>query len=346
MKKLFALMLLCTTVAFAGCSKDDNNNEQPEPEPKITDRFQNEDQVDGSTSEKAYIIKNAEQLTLLAERMNGEDGAKWRDKCYKMVNDIDFGTEEVEWEPIAPSGMKIDGMRPMATFCGEFDGGNYTIKGKLLFSGNGNNGIFASLNYGGKVKNLRIEGQMRGSASGRSLGVIVGSMSGGSVIHCHNAAEFIAEGTYIGGIVGICSTIEGNYKNEVIACTNTGTISSKSFQGSEGAIVGSILYGTVIGCINKGEVVNACSIVGYGNGNQIPSCCWSSASTLRNGFVSFKHSYFKKIEGSTGQDEETVFSGSHPTAEQITDMNTAWQKADAACEYQFNAITGEIEKKP
>lgn len=62
--------------------------------------FENEGEpgIDGSSWDKAYTIKNKEQLVLLATRVNGDQSDSWNRKYYKLLDNIDLGT--MEWSPI------------------------------------------------------------------------------------------------------------------------------------------------------------------------------------------------------------------------------------------------------
>lgn len=321
-----------------------------------TDKFDNEadTNIDGSSWDKAYEIATKEQLTLLATRINNEN-ATWTTNFYKLTADIDFGADNTAvWTPI---GNEI------APFLGRFDGGNKAIKGKLTADASVIRfGIFGCTNNA-EIKNVRFEGTMDTSkaTSLQFLGGIAGNIDYTTITNCSNTADLSSDGK-MGGIVGT------SQESKVMVCVNSGTITSTSIkiENLAGGIVGGG-NGSIIGCINKG--LNISSINGATGGitsRGTPIACWSIATTITTtnfykgaivgkvllsaGGVA-KSCYWKEISGVLGYAEgsatdlEHFGSADKPTAEQIADMNKAWAEADANREYQFNATTGEIEKK-
>ena len=315
---------------------------------KVTEiTFENEGEagIDGSSWDKAYTIKNKEQLVLLATRVNGDQASTWNNKYYKLLGNIDL--ETMEWTPI--------GIRNKY-FCGNFDGAGYSISGALTIK---DTELYAGIFGDGRgvtIQNLSFKGSIseHKNADGR-FGSIIGQAAQSRIVNCHNTAALT--GNYVGGIVG-CS-LNGT---TIIACSNSGAIT-----GSQA--VGGITGGEavdIIGCFNTANIIGTGTNTAAGGITGIGSvtACWSTSNTItstssrKGGIVGWaypkkvEYCYWKTIAGinqavgmGTAENCE-AFSGDAPSTAQIKAMNDAWQAADANREYQFNATTGMIEKKP
>ncbi len=308
--------------------------------------FENEGEagIDGSSWDKAYTIKNKEQLVLLATRVNGNQSSTWNNKYYKLLGNIDL--ETMEWTPIGSSSLN-------KSFYGNFDGAGYSISGALTIKDTERNaGIFGA-GRGVTIQNLSFKGSIseHKNADGR-LGSIIGQATQSRIVNCHNTASLV--GYYVGGITGASSG------STITACSNSGTISGKGV----GGIISDGNGSSTIGCLNtadiKGLDASAGGIIGVGS----VTACWSTANTItstsnrKGGIVGWaypdktEYCYWKTIAGinkaaGSGTAENcAAFSGDTPSEVQIKAMNDAWQAADATREYQFNATTGMIEKKP
>ena len=174
------------------------------------------------------------------------------------------------------------------------------------------------------------------------------------IVNCHNTAAQTGVNN-VGGIIG------GNVSGTIIACSNSGLITGKSV----GGIAGYANRSNIIGCFNTANAMGIDSFAGAIAGicNKV-TACWSAASAItstdsrKGGIVGWvfsdkaEYCYWKTTAGissaaGSGNSENcAAFSGDAPSAVQIKAMNDAWQAADATREYQFNATTGMIEKKP
>ena len=307
--------------------------------------FENEGEadIDGSSWDKAYTIKNKEQLVLLATRVNGDQSGTWNSKYYKLLGNIDLGT--MEWTPI---GIRYK------YFLGNFDGAGYSISGTLTIKDTEQYaGIFGN-GRGITIQNLSFKGSIseHKNADGR-LGSIIGQATQSRIVNCHNTASLV--GYYVGGIVGC-----GIDETTIIACSNSGVIT-----GSQAA--GGITGGegvNIIGCFNAANIIGTKTVAGGIAGVGSITACWSAANTItstesRKGGITgwaypnkTEYCYWKTIAGinkvvGVGNSENcAAFGGDTPSTDQIKAMNDAWQAADTTREYQFNATTGMIEKKP
>ena len=294
--------------------------------------------IDGSSWEKAYTIKTKKQLALLATRVKNEN-YEWNSKFYKMIADIDLGATNTEaWTPIGLSGFN---------FNGHFDGGNFTVSGKLIAAVSERYfGIFGFSGSDSEIKNLNFSGTMDATSATSLyfLGSIVGYTEG-DIIHCSNSGNLTTVKGALGGIAG------GNVK-PCIACSNNG-----SLQG--GDQVFGISY-QAIGCKNtaaslSGGQTYVGGISGY---KQVVIACWSSTTTITGSYVGAiigraaegtTSCYWKEASGLDGCAFGTMtnsgsFTGNAPTADQIAAMNAAWEVAQpTGREYKFDA-NGDIVK--
>ena len=174
-------------------------------------------------------------------------------------------------------------------------------------------------------------------------------------MNCHNTAALINKGQYVGGIVGFGG-------GTIIACSNSGAITNNETNSFTGGIAGTNDR-IIIGCFNTASIVGNNQVGGIVGSCREITTCWSAANTItatgdranKGGIAASpqkaKYCYWKAIDGISGTSTGNVenceaFSGDTPSADQIKAMNDAWQAADADREYQFNATTGMIEKKP
>lgn len=308
--------------------------------------FENEGEagIDGSSWDKAYTIKTKAQLALLATRVNGDQSDSWNSKYYKLLGNIDLGT--MEWAPIGS-------LKAGKFFSGNFDGAGYSISGTLTMKDTeACAGIFGCV-VQATIRNLSFKGNINECKNATYLGSIVGYASEAQIVNCHNTAPISGAGA-VGGIASY------NGHGAIIACSNSGTVTGNSVGGIVGGAGGS----DIIGCINTANVMGSSDTGGIANQGDKVIACWSAASTItstdnKGGIAGFanktKYCYWKAIDGissaiggAAAENAENceTFSGDTPSADQIKAMNDAWQAADANREYQFNATTGMIEKKP
>ena len=151
--------------------------------------FDNEGEagIDGTTEEKAYEIRTAEQLALLAYRINtSSTNSTYCSLYYVQTADIDLSAHY--WEAVGTSSYY---------FSGHYDGGEYTISGLYTKSGSS-----SSYSYQG------LFGYVRGQSSStkatiKNVGITDSNIQGSS---------------YIGGVVGYA------WYSTVTNCYNTGNI--------------------------------------------------------------------------------------------------------------------------
>lgn len=335
----------------------------------------------GSESSQ-FEISNAAELKEFALLVNGDSeamnkaGADVRPDfagvTVTQTRDIDLGTN-VEWAPIGNSDSHA--------FKGTFDGNGKKVTGSLIPSLPERGYRFGIFGYieNATIKNVHFEGTMLvermvlDDYCSYNMGSIVGEAVGSTIINCSNTTDLkpTAEGINLGGIVGIARD-----ESKVIACVNSGSIKGNALVGG---IAGEA--DIVMGCINKGSSIIADGPAYYGVGgicasvNQDVKACWSIADeiihntgdkmrwgaliggfSMSNDNSKMTDCYWKLMTGSgsdlsaigenqVGRIENCSSFTAVPTAPQIEAMNNTWNAADPSREYQFNAATGEIEKK-
>ena len=164
------------------------------------------------------------------------------DAHYKMVADIVFTDED-----FAEGGLFYNngtGWEPIGTFSGTFNGDGHTISNLYIkdtaASSDMDIGLFSISS--GTIKNL---------------GMVDTSISLSSFNAC-------------------CGSVVGNNSGAIIACYNTGSVTSGRYTGG----IAGYNSGTIINCYNSGKILGSaesadlCSggIVGYSNGGIISQC--------------------------------------------------------------------------
>lgn len=198
-----------------------------------------------------YLISNAKELALLAEKVNNGDTA-YNSKSYKLTADIYVSGKN--WTAI---GTNND------LFSGTFDGDGHVISGININKPNeSNQGLFG--NSDGIIKNVGVEDSI---IIGYSNVAGVCAFSLGRIENCYNTGDVRALAQCAGGICG--------YSNgDIYNCYNTGTISGDALSGGICGDIGNYLISC---CYNAGKVsgrVYAGSICGSSYGS-IADCYYS-----------------------------------------------------------------------
>lgn len=147
------------------------------------------------TPEDPYQISTAQELRLLAERVNAGD-KKYNAAHYLLTADINLsedlcaGTSD-DWGEYTPIGSSVEN-----PFWGTLDGGFHMISGMWIGSDTEAQycGLVGVLD-GGTVKNLIVEGTIQGR---KTSGGIVGWNKGGKVINCMSACGLGMGGGLVG----------------------------------------------------------------------------------------------------------------------------------------------------
>lgn len=260
---------------------------------------------DGGSGTKSdpYQIATAEQLALLAEKVNGGD-KEAASACYVLTADItvnggsffeEWGEEppQYRWTAIA------DGRDGAAQFSGVFDGAGHSIIGLYLYgentvdtqkTGNYYLGLFGALESA-TIKDVTVTESYLGS-TGRvpSCGGIAAQAWNSSVSGCTAdillVCEEAAQGT--GGVLGSA------HDTTVADCTNKGAIRHGGTLGTEtvGGVVGLAVDVSLTGCVNEGDV-SGCGLIGGIVGSlgdldlacELTNCSNGGAVTATDGMV-------------------------------------------------------------
>ena len=197
-----------------------------------------------------------------------------------LEGDIDVAISS--WIPIGTH--EAPAMDPIA-FTGTFDGNGHTIKNIHIvdrtynptpagdYRSSADVGLFARLDSGGTVKNLKVTGSVSGGEMGINVGGIVGANNGGIVTNCTFSGSVNGGSAInVGGIVGQNSSsvtdctfssgslsgsgnvggIVGQNNSSVTDCTNTSGFIISGSDNNFGGVVGNN-SGTVENCSNSGS---------------------------------------------------------------------------------------------
>ena len=259
------------------------------------------DWAGSGTKDDPYIITIAEQLDLMAERVNGSEGS-YASAWYELGADISYthGTafNDHNFDGI---GLYDDEAGVYQSFNGHFDGKGYTISGIRLYKGdeeeedddgnlllvNSYKGLFGWIDSGAEVKNVTLRDARITGHTG--VGGIVG-LNSGTVVGCHVGSDVIIhalaeDASDHGGIAGY-------NMGTVTQCVSaaTVTIDDGSTFGYTNGPAGCQYYGGIVGYndpegtmsgnLALGATVSAAANETYG------AIAGRSSGTLQNNFYS------------------------------------------------------------
>lgn len=202
-----------------------------------------------------------------------------------LENDI---TISDEWAPI---GVYSNTTGSARSYLGTFDGNQHTVTFNSDVNITGQSiGMFAKISTGCEIKNLVIDGFVKGSASNLLYGGgIVGYSEGGNIQNCVNKAT--VNSPIVGGLVGC---VNSSSSVSILGCVNLGEITGSNYgAGIVGSCNGSNSI-SISQCINTGAIVSssgtACGISGGTSSNCVVQQCINlgtlSASTFLYGITS------------------------------------------------------------
>lgn len=202
-----------------------------------------------------------------------------------LENDI---TISDEWTPI---GVYSNTTGSARSYLGTFDGNQHTVTFNSDVNITGQSiGMFAKISTGCEIKNLVIDGFVKGSASNLLYGGgIVGYSEGGNIQNCVNKAT--VNSPFVGGLVGY---VNSSSSVSILGCVNLGEITGSNYgAGIIGSCNGSNSI-SISQCINTGAIVSssgtACGISGGTSSNCVVQQCINlgtlSASTFLYGITS------------------------------------------------------------
>ncbi len=170
------------------------------------------------TVEDPYIIEDADDLWTFANMLRGS--TSHLSDCAKIADGVTMiDVSDEMWQGI-PSNMTMpDGYR------GTFDGNGATIKLTMAISGGYQVGFFNTLDAGGVIKNVTIDGTVSGNYD---VGGVCGR-NGGTIIDCNNKADVSGKNDRVGGIAGSC--MDGGKLIAFKTMSNSGQIEAGSRVG-------------------------------------------------------------------------------------------------------------------
>ena len=189
------------------------------------------------TAEDPYIIEDAEDLWTFANMLRGS--TSHLSDCAKIADGVTMiDVSDEMWQGI-PSNMTMpDGYR------GIFDGNGAIIKLTMAKNNDYQVGFFNTLDAGGVIKNVTIDGSVSGNYD---VGGVCGRNEG-TIIDCNNKAYVSGKNDRVGGIVGSC--MDGGKLIVSKTMSNSGKIEAGS---RVGGIVGYCSKASIEG---DGELLN------------------------------------------------------------------------------------------
>ena len=159
------------------------------------------------------------------------------------MNDIDLTDYINQFSPT--EGWQSIGRDGSETI--HFDGNGKKITGLWCNSTRDNTGLFSCF-ANGTIKNLTVEvasgKQVKGGAN---TGILIGKMINGTIDNCKVSGK-VADGTPVGGIVGLFTD------GSITRCQATVTITTTGATSYVGGIVGEISAGTIDQCVTTGTL--------------------------------------------------------------------------------------------
>ena len=229
------------------------------------------------TSADPYKIETPQHLAKLAEVVN--TGWNTTDMYFILTANIDLTAYGLIW-----NGNK--GWIPIGKndnpFKGFFDGNKYIVSGLYLNDSSFENAGLFGVIAGGAVKNLGVEGVVRGKYH---VGGVAGNIAnGGSITNCY-ASVNVSGSLYVGGVAGSVGNI---YTDGSVA--NCFAIGTAGGNGRIGGVAG-IVYGSVTNCYATSEVSGEYNVGGvagyiYSSNSNVTNCAALNPILLRTSGIS------------------------------------------------------------
>jgi len=232
------------------------------------------------TEADPYQISTAADLTQV-----------YRKGYYRLMNDIDLTSYINQFSPT--EGWQSIGRDGSETI--HFDGNGHKITGLWCNSTRDNTGLFSCF-ANGEIKNLTVETatgkQVKGGAN---TGIIIGKMINGTIENCVVSGS-VADGTPVGGIVGL---MDGG---KISLCQANVTINTTGEKTYVGGLVGEITSGEIDQCFTQGTLTATGSesyIAGLvGKNYATVTNCYSNATITSSynaaGIVAYNYSVVDK----------------------------------------------------
>lgn len=202
-------------------------------------------------SSDPYIIKTAEQLAFLAERVNG--GETYHGKYFQLEADLDLSGSE--WTPIGTETVP---------FSGKFSGNGHVLTNVKISAAGDYIGLF-----GYNTGTITYVGIESGEISGGNCTGSICGLNAGTITGCYNNAPVTGKES-AGGVCGKNSgTVQMSYNTGAVTGTlKTGGVCGESADGSTlancyntGMLVGDSVVGGICGSVeSSADVSNSFSM--------------------------------------------------------------------------------------
>lgn len=261
-----------------------------------------------------YLIKDAEDLKLLAKKVNG--GETYEGKYFKQTADIDLNNE-TNWTPIGTVTNDGKDARP---FKGTFDGDGYKIT-KLKVTGNSDNaGLFGNV-WGATIQNCNVTGEIEGN---NFVGGIVGSTGKNTkILNCSFQGD-VKGNECVGGIAGWGV---GKIKN----CYALADVTAAS--AGAGGIAGKAYGVTIENCYYGGKVssrTDAGGIAGETLGFSASSTTIKNCVSLAESVTCNGSEQANRIVGRERENTSLINNHSYNRTKLVIDGNTTYADTDNA----------------
>ena len=216
------------------------------------------------TKTVAYLGKGTETEPYLVYTASDLTGV-YRKGYFKLMNDIDLTEYINQFSPV--EGWESIGRQGSETI--HFDGNGHTISGLWCNTTRDNTGLFSCFDNG-TIKNLTVEvangKQVKG---GNNTGILIGKMTNGTIENC-NVTGVVADGTPVGGMVGL---FEGG---RIFKCKSSVTITTTQENTYIGGLVGEITDGEIDQCFTTG------TMTGTGSESYVGGMVGKNSATITN----------------------------------------------------------------
>ncbi len=214
-----------------------------------------------------FIQSQGEEYCVTITFVDAEDGTATRPFLlaslddFKLLQTISYGTY-THYKLVVDIDL-TEPWTPPLHFLGTLDGNGHYIKGLDIVKSSRDAGLFAELDNGSVVKNLRIEGAV--SAYGRS-GLIAGKATNSVFTNINAIGTVSADTDYAGGLVGLCDNCKveysksdvyvsaSNYTGGFLGLTRGGRVTSSYATGTVKA--GNDNAGGIVGAIEGTKLLN------------------------------------------------------------------------------------------
>lgn len=248
-----------------------------------------DDDHDGTTTDKAYIITTPKGLDLLASQVNGTDGYtanEFSGKFFKLGNDITY-THKAANEAGADTENNFTAIGTSSNqFKGTFDGCSKAISGIRINKGSVDyQGLFGYVGTGGTVKNVILTNAVITGHS--NTGAIVGENGGSLITNYYHGCTVNSQTTNVGTSTG--DVDQNNGARAVYTLTQNDGVTATATAAVNYNATDYYTAGTQVTLDYTGNVPEGFAVVYIVNGTQIDG----NTFTMPDGDVTVTVTYKK-----------------------------------------------------